>query len=87
MEKQLREAWTRYRDHEKAGDDMAEAGQELARVVGRIVGPLPPCAPPRNMVLERLRRPGAGGTAQYRAMMGDDSTTGDDPVVEPLDDY
>lgn len=36
---------------QEAGDDMVQAGEELADVVGRIVCP-PPCAPARTSVLE-----------------------------------
>jgi len=48
----LRDALNRYKDHAEAGDDIGDAGEELAQVVRRVTGPPPPCAPPRNAVLQ-----------------------------------
>lgn len=44
-------AYDKYWEHEQAGHDMAEAGEELSHAVCRIVDP-PICSMPRDEVLE-----------------------------------
>ena len=54
----LEKALTQYRDQERTGGDMTEAGQELADAVWRAIGPPPPrpCGQPRKVVLEERAR-------------------------------
>ena len=46
----LSQAWERYRDHEERGDDMVQAGAELADAVMNIAAG-PTCGPPREELL------------------------------------
>jgi len=52
--KLLTEALDRYRARRKAGEDLAEAGMELAWWVSRSLGGPAPCAPPRVSLLETI---------------------------------
>ena len=53
MRTKLSEAWQRYSDHEERGDDMAEAGAELAGVVEQILEG-PTCGMPRAEYLREM---------------------------------
>ena len=55
IKKVLQEASDRYRDHALAGDDMAQAGVELAAAVDRILIPAP-CGLPRDVVSRAKRQ-------------------------------
>jgi hypothetical protein len=51
---ELTEALDRYREREKAGDDMADAGRELAETVEDRLSPRP-CSVNRTSVIEMIR--------------------------------
>lgn len=57
IKSRLDEALSRYNDHQRAGDDMAHAGKDLAAVVSQIVKPAP-CGIPRKRVLQEKQQDG-----------------------------